>query len=126
MQRLLLCTLLLAACDTDMTVIDVRVYGEEFIESGIPAEVFADGWAVDFDKFLVTVGEVKVTGPGASEVTKPEFQVFDLTQPSDGVGYSVVAGTVREDGRYDDTQFVIAPDPVAAPGNASAADMEVL
>jgi hypothetical protein len=36
------------------------VWGEEFIEAGIPADVFADAWSVRFDSFLVVVGDARV------------------------------------------------------------------
>ena len=36
----------------------VAVYGEEFIEEGINSDFFADDWAVEFDKFLMVVGQV--------------------------------------------------------------------
>ena len=52
--------------------VEVDVYGEDFIEEGIPAEEFADGWAVTFDTFLVTIGEVAVTaGHGAPALSEP-------------------------------------------------------
>ena len=51
---------MLAACTetTSEGTVDVTVYGEDFIEKGIPAEEMTDGWAVTFDRFVVTVDEV--------------------------------------------------------------------
>ncbi len=122
----LLPAVLLAACDTAEGALEVRVYGEAYIEEGIPAEVFVDGWSVEFDRFLVVVGEVAVAEKGASPgLREAGFQVFDLSQASEGAGQSVAQGRVPL-GRYDDTSFVIAPAADAVAGNASAADLELM
>ena len=65
----------------------VTVYGESFIEDGIPASEMDDGWAVAFTKFDVSVTDISV--PGASlNVSGPT----DLAVPSDGAGHPL--GTV--------------------------------
>lgn len=119
-HRLLLLTLL-AACDPDEATLEVRVFGEAFIEAGIPAAAFVDGWAVTFDRFLISVGEVEVAGA----LEQPRFQVFDLARPSDGVGHELAAATVAY-GRHDDTRFVVAPATDAVAGNASADDLKTM
>ncbi len=117
--------LLLAACDdADESALDVRVYGEEYIEAGIPADVFVDGWSVEFTSFLVSVGEVDVaSGTAAPALTQSGFQIFDLAQASSGEGQLVASGLVPS-GRYDDTQFVVAPAADAVAGNASADEVK--
>ena len=57
-------------------------WGEEFIEEGIPAEEFADGWTVRYDKFLVTLRAIKVadfSGNTAAEMATSKL--FDMTRP---------------------------------------------
>jgi len=126
MRSILLSAVLLSACTFGHSPLDVHIYGEEFIEAGIPAEVFADAWALRFDKFLVSVGEVEVTRAGAEGgVYARNYQIFDLTRPSDGAGHEV-ASTPVVDGQYDDTQFVVAPAADAVAGNASEADLELM
>ena len=87
---------LLAACGDDPADgrITATVYGEEFIEEGIPADVFSDGWAVSFDTFLVSVGNVAgKAGEDAAEVGDPAFHIVDLAQASggDGVEHAALA-----------------------------------
>ncbi len=61
--------------------LEVYVYGEEFIEEGIPAEEMSDGWAISFERFVVEVGEVSVDG-----FDVPDAGPFDLTEASEGQG----------------------------------------
>lgn len=118
--------LLLGACDPGEDTLKVRIYGEEFIESGIPAGVFDDGWTLHFDRFLVSVGKVDVGETGAAPaLSEPDFQIFDLTQPSKGAGRPVAEAIVPT-GRYDDTAYIIAPAADARAGNASAEDVAVM
>jgi len=118
---------LVGACDTGRNeALEVRVYGEAYIEEGLPADIFVDGWSLRYEKFLVSVGGVAVAQQGSApglEVT--EFQVFDLTRASDGAG-QVVASELVSLGRYDDTRFTIAPDPAATAGNATDADLKLM
>lgn len=103
--------------------VDVRIYGEAFIEEGIPASVFADGWALQFDSFLISVGAVTVGQAGeAPGLAAPEFQVFDLARPSMGAGQRVAGGAVPT-GRQDDVAFVVGPDGAAAASEVSAEDL---
>ncbi|MEM1348636.1 MAG: hypothetical protein AAGI01_08785, partial [Myxococcota bacterium] len=55
-----LASIALAGCSENSGEVAVTVYGEEFIEQGIPAEEMADGWAVTFDRFVVDVEDVKI------------------------------------------------------------------
>lgn len=55
------------------------VWGEEYIEQGMPATAFADGWSVSFSKFLIVVGEVSVADERAGEAGRLRgSQVFNL------------------------------------------------
>ncbi len=52
-------------------------WGEAYIEQGIPAEEFEDGWSVTFQKFLIVIKDVKVEGAGAIAGGR----VFDMVKP---------------------------------------------
>lgn len=123
----MLSALSLVACDTARNeALEVRVYGEAYIEEGLPAEVFSDGWSVKFEKFLVNVGAVAVAEAGSGPALEvAQFQVFDLTKASEGAGQEVGSGLVSV-GRYDDTRFTIAPSADATAGNATADDMKLM
>ncbi|MBK7829112.1 hypothetical protein [Nannocystis sp.] len=115
------------ACDTARDeALEVRIYGEEYIEEGLPVEIFVDGWSLRYDKFLVSVGGVAVAEKGSEPgLREPAFQVFDLTRASDGAGQEVASELVSL-GRYDDTSFTIAPAADATAGNASAEDLALM
>jgi hypothetical protein len=115
-----LATLLLPACEGGEGELKVTIYGEAFIEDSIPAEVFADGWSVTFDRFLVVVRDV-----AADDHPLPGTFVFDLAQPSSG-GHDV--GTVvMPAGTVSDLAYRIAPlraETVA--GNTDSDDVALL
>src|SRR5690606_25814024 len=64
---------------------DVIISG---LESGDDGATIRDGWSVEFDKYLVTVGHVTVrfgSDPDV-EVTEPQLHVVDLARtPSNGI-----------------------------------------
>lgn len=105
----------------------VRAWGEEYIEEGIPATEFGDGWSVKFDQFLVNLGTVEVAQAGTEPaLTDAQFQVFDLARPSGGQGQLVTASEVPA-GAYTDTRYQIYPaSGGSAAGNASAADLKMM
>lgn len=117
--------LLAMACGDDEELvgsITATAYGEEFIEEGIPASVFADGWAVQFDKFVVSIGDPKAkAGEGAKEVGDPGMYLVDLAQPSNGEGYAFATFDAFA-GTYDHYGYRIAPSGDAVAINASEAD----
>lgn len=114
---------LLTACSEEQGDLNVHIYGEEFIEVGIPADVFADGWSIEFDRFLISVGEVAVAEAGSGPaIEETQFQVFDLAADSGGAGQMVVAGIVPG-GAYDQTSYMVAPSDELVAGNASEDDV---
>lgn len=124
---ILLGSLLLAACGEAGGTLNVTIYGEEFIEKGIPASVFSDGWSVTFNKFLVSVGEVSAArGEAAPDLEDGSYRIFNLVTDSAEKGHQVVSKTVPG-GSYNRVAFRMAPPQggVTA-GNASAADRDVL
>ncbi len=67
------------ACGDDdggVGTVEVEVWGEEFIEDGIPAAELEDGWAITYDAFVVTLGAITAAGENFAPA-----QSFDLTQP---------------------------------------------
>lgn len=60
----------------------VETWGEEYIEEGIPAAVFADGCSVKFDRFEVAFASRTLhDGDGAEVGALTPGAVFDLTEP---------------------------------------------
>jgi hypothetical protein len=69
--------------------VQAYVYGESFIEEGIPAEEMGDGWSVTFDTFRVQVEDVVVGG-----VTLPQAGALDISMASDGSGQRLSSAQV--------------------------------
>ncbi|MFH2007508.1 MAG: hypothetical protein ABI333_13060 [bacterium] len=78
----------------------VTIWGEDFIEQGIPAAELADGWAVTFDTFVVNVGAI--TAAGAS---LPELRTFDLTL----AGPLEVGSVAAAEGAIRPVSFALEP-----------------
>lgn len=102
-----------AACGDDegpsAGTLRVTIYGEEFIEDGIPEKVFVDGWSVDFERFIVTIGDVTAArGEDEPDVVDPQYRVFDLTENSGEQGHLVVEQENVPGGAYDHVGFRIA------------------
>lgn len=89
------------ACDADLASVELTVYGEEFIEEGIPEDAFADGWAVEFTRFEVSIADMGLLGVDADPGT------FDLTEPSDGEGQLVGTIEVPNSEVASDGEYVI-------------------
>lgn len=127
MRRTLLPVALACACVPEQEITyTAAIYGEEFIEEGIPAAEFVDGWAVQFDHFLVSVGEVTVADAPLND-RATQFQVFDLAKPSDGAGFPVGRGTYSLSDAH--VGYVIGPsaDAIAGlAGNVDAADVDLM
>ncbi len=114
------------ACAPGEGELEVRIWGEEYIEEQIPADVFVDGWTLTYEKFLVSVGELGLAQAGQpADAEEATFQIFDLTRPSGGEGVAVTSATVSA-GAYDDLDYRIAPSTAATAGNATAADVTLM
>lgn len=98
----------------------VSIYGEEFIEDTIPADIVVDGWQIDFSKFLVSVGDIS-----ADEIDLDGHFVFDLAQPSGGDGHEVGAIMVPA-GIVEHVDYRVGPSTSATAGNAGASDVELM
>ena len=97
------------ACDGEVTgegTLSIETWGEEYIEEGIPADEFGDGFSVTYDTFLVVIGDVssaKEEGDPALEA--PTQKVWDLTETGP---FQIAEGTVPI-GDYFHTAYTIAP-----------------
>ncbi|MEM1031307.1 MAG: hypothetical protein AAGN82_13245 [Myxococcota bacterium] len=66
---------------------EIETWGEAFIEAGIPAEAFEDGWAVSFERFVVVLSDVTVADANGEGASLAEARAFDLVTPGPhGVG----------------------------------------
>jgi hypothetical protein len=124
MLALALVALALGCDDTDdagQGMLAVSIYGEAFIEEGIPGGVqgcdacVEDGWTVTFDRFLVVVTSVEVRGP--ETVRDETARVFDLAEASEGAGQGVVEFAVAA-GTYDRLDYTVGPAAAGLVGDA--------
>ncbi|PCC75200.1 hypothetical protein SAMN02745121_03591 [Nannocystis exedens] len=124
MRTVLFPLLLVCACTavTERTY-EASIYGEEFIEEGIPAAIFSDDWSVTFDKFLVSVGDITVADQPLGEEDEP-YRIFDLAQASDGAGFPILEGTIAAED--PGAAYVIGPSSGAVAGNASEEDVALM
>lgn len=94
--------------------LDVRIWGEDYIEEGIPAEDFSDGWSVTFDSFLVSVRSVSAAPVDAEPELQAEVNwIVDLAPASAGEGFSLLERRVPA-GAYGDVAYRIGPAAVGA------------
>lgn len=105
---LALCLGALSACGDDDKdenkgegTVQVTVWGEDYIEQGIPAGEMDDGWSVEFDKFIVTVSDVEV---GGVAIATPE--PLDIANDSGGQGHALGSGKVPA-GTHDAPSFAV-------------------
>jgi hypothetical protein len=120
------CALALTACGDDPQpgTLSVSVWGEGFIEEGIPADELVDGWAIDFDAFVVSIGNtVGRAGEDGTDVGDPTFRLVDLAQPTAGAGHALVELADAPPGYYDHFGYELraAPNPIAVNVDATTA-----
>lgn len=104
-------------------VLTTRVWGEDFIEQGIPAAEFVDGYAANFTKFLVVISDVTVASGDQPPVTNaPTEKVWDLAL----AGPFVVNTQTVALADFNSTSYVIAPSASSVSGNASVEDVQFM
>ncbi|MBU8896637.1 hypothetical protein KRR26_13550 [Corallococcus sp. M34] len=112
----------LVSCSGSPGNVTFTTYGEDFIEKEIPAAAFADGWSIRYSKFLVTLGELKVSKHGGDVAAdRADARVFDVHKPGP---VNVAAFTDLPSDTWDEVQYSIAPWPNATAATADAADVE--
>lgn len=114
----------LGACGGDDLApgeLSVAVYGEDFIEEGIPAAEMVDGWAIAFDRFEIEIGAITAaSGDAAAALTIDDPVVVDLAEASGGAGTTLGAAEVPG-GAYDRVSYRIAT--VEVQGSATRDDV---
>lgn len=61
----------LAGCGSEeVGSVRFTTWGEEYIEQGIPAAEFEDGWSIKFKRFLVVLGSVRVADDAGQEAAR--------------------------------------------------------
>jgi len=108
--------------------ITATVYGEEFIEEGIPVAAgedpgFSDGWTLGFDKFLVSIGNAKADL--RADASAPEFYIVDLSKASSGNGVEITSFDAPG-GDYKRYGYTLKSDANATGANADAADVTAM
>jgi len=113
----LLLALALAGCgESAPGTLEIRVYGESFIEEGIPASETVDGWAVAFDRFLIALSDVQAAqGSNPPALSHSQQTIFDVSLSTMMQG-TLAASAEVPGGRYDQVAYRI--EPVAAGATA--------
>ena len=113
-----------SATDSGKGKVAFSTWGEEFIEQGIPATVFADGWSVKYDRFLVALSGVKVADGTtvAGEMGTPRLFNHVISKPKSVVDFPSIAAKP-----WPNVSYVIGPSPNAELGTgASEADKALM
>ena len=85
----------------DMGELTVSLYGEDFIEKGIDSELMSDGWSINFERFLITLKDIRV-----GELKYASSEIIDLSVNTSGLGQTVV-NSVLSAGEYRNPSFTI-------------------
>lgn len=106
---LLVASLAAVACSSDATgsgKVAFTTWGEELIEEGIPATVFADGWSVKYDRFLVILGNVKVAegATAAAQMATPRLFNHVVPRPKAVVDFPAIGAKP-----WPNVSYVIGP-----------------
>ena len=105
---------------------DLRITtsGGDFIEAGIPVELFADGGSVTFSSFLVTFSDVTVGGADGSVGDVAGPVVFDVHQAGP---IEVATLTGLQPGPFEDISVAVSPaTDDALAGNVDGADLDFM
>ena len=114
---------LLSACEGPISIVKFTTWGEEYIEEGLPASKFEDGWSIKFTKFLVVMRDIAIVdSAGTVASQQPGAKAFDLTKKGPVEVYAAAAPAKA----YDVVRYAIAPDGNAEATNISEADLALL
>ncbi len=95
--------------------VSLDIYGESFIEDGIPSDEMADGWSVLFDEFTVEATDIRV-----ADVTAAGPFMMDISASSGGEGHNLTTINVPE-GSHTGSAYTITS--VMARGSATKDDV---
>jgi hypothetical protein len=124
MRLLMLSCVMLMGCG-GVGEVTLTTWGEDYIEQGLPAELFEDGFSVRYSKFLVVIKDfemAKRTGEQGPRQAGP--LVVDVTKP----GPLELAKFSDVDAlKYDQVSYGIGPasDAIAS-GEVAATDVELM
>jgi hypothetical protein len=98
--------------------LSIEVWGEEFIETGIPAGEFEDGWSIVYHKFLVNINNINTSLTDVSG-----FYTLDLTKTGPFTIFSETVST----GEIKPIEYSINPaDTNSLNINIETADFELM
>lgn len=120
-RRTLALSILIAGCQGPY---ELRVFGEAFVEQGIPATGVQDGWDIKFTEFVVAISEVSLEGDEQVEI--PGSYVFDLARPSGGEGHLLADIPEVETGTYSVVRYRFERPAEVVGGNATDVQIEHL
>lgn len=115
--------LTITACEPPISVVKFTTWGEDFIETGIPADKFEDGWSVKFSRFLIVLRDTAIADTtGAVGAQQPGAKAFDLVKK----GPVEVFAAAAPGKAWDVVRYAIAPDSNADATNIEASDLALL
>ncbi len=123
----LVLVLSLASCmaDEDTVELTITLNGSEYLANGIPATATADGYTIEFSRFLINLGPLAV----AEEWSVPpvlEVTADRIWEVSDSDPLQVVSGQVPS-AAYQAVTYQIAPArSTSVSGNVIAADVDFM
>lgn len=94
----------------------IKAYGESFIELGLPATAVDDGWAIEFERFVVHVDDVNVAHTSIDVANK-----VDLAKSSSGKGHELGSTLVAE-GAHANGAYTLSK--VEVKGSATKGEQE--
>lgn len=118
LHRLPVCSVVALASSCASGSLDITTWGEDFIESGIPASSFADGGAVTYSRCLVNFADLRVAGgDGAAGGTFAGPALFDLHEAGPHAITTLSDLAAR---RYEDIAVSVVP----ATGSPTATNVD--
>src|SRR5690606_22740872 len=115
-------SLALVGCASGSGEVAVTVWGEAFIEEEIPAAEVVDGWRLQYDRFLIVIGEVEVGGGPEAVRRLGVPTLFDLHAAGP---HSVGLLTDLEEGPWTDVGYAVAPATAATVVHPSATQADL-
>jgi hypothetical protein len=102
-------------------------WGEEYIEQGIPAADFEDGYSVEYSKFLISIGNIRIADDGGEVAAgDPSFYLVDHAEPG-------VKDLIRFDGLDEKNHTLVSYETSPSPdgkyvkvGKVTDADVQLM
>lgn len=109
--------------DNGKGTVTITTWGEEYIEDGLPSDVFLDAWSVKYSKFLVVYNHVTIADDKGAIFAKIEHPlVFDMVKKSSGKP-KTLASYELEAKAWPNLSYQVGPiTEDAEPGDMATAD----